>query len=101
MTKRDAVFMRRALELARKGAGRVEPNPMVGAVVVRDGKIIGEGWHRRYGGPHAEVTSLRKAGTRARGATLYASLEPCSPHPKKTPSSDRVQGPWPTSSKWT
>ncbi len=77
--------MRRALELARKGSGRVEPNPMVGAVVVRDGKIIGEGWHRRYGGPHAEVTSLRKAGTRARGATLYASLEPCSPHPKKTP----------------
>jgi diaminohydroxyphosphoribosylaminopyrimidine deaminase/5-amino-6-(5-phosphoribosylamino)uracil reductase len=77
--------MQRALELARRGAGLVEPNPMVGAVVVREGKIVGEGWHRRFGGPHAEVMALRKAGSRARGATLYVNLEPCSPHPKKTP----------------
>ncbi len=77
--------MERALELARKGYGQVDPNPLVGAVVVLRGKIVGEGWHRRYGGPHAEVMALKKAGKRARGATLYVSLEPCSPHLKKTP----------------
>lgn len=81
----DEKFMRRALELARKGAGAVEPNPMVGAVVVRGGKIVGEGWHREFGGPHAEVFALKKAGARAKGATMYVTLEPCSPHPKKTP----------------
>ncbi len=81
----DLSFMRRALELAGKGAGLVDPNPMVGAVLVQQGKIVGEGWHRRFGGPHAEVMALRKAGARAKGSTLYVSLEPCSPHPKKTP----------------
>lgn len=81
----DETFMRRALELAPKGAGAVEPNPVVGAVLVRDGKIVGEGWHRQFGGPHAEVFALKAAGARAKGATLYTTLEPCSPHPKKTP----------------
>ncbi|MCL6622380.1 MAG: bifunctional diaminohydroxyphosphoribosylaminopyrimidine deaminase/5-amino-6-(5-phosphoribosylamino)uracil reductase RibD [Syntrophobacterales bacterium] len=69
--------MRLALRLAARGAGWVSPNPMVGAVVVRDGEIVGRGWHRRYGAPHAEVEALAQAGERARGATLYVTLEPC------------------------
>lgn len=77
-------FMRRALELARRGEGWVEPNPMVGAVVVRDGVVVGEGWHERFGGPHAEVLALAQAGPLARGATLYVTLEPCC-HWGKTP----------------
>lgn len=81
----DESFMERALELARRGAGAVEPNPMVGAVVVRGGRIVGEGWHREFGGPHAEVLALKDAGAKARGATLYINLEPCAPHEKKTP----------------
>jgi diaminohydroxyphosphoribosylaminopyrimidine deaminase/5-amino-6-(5-phosphoribosylamino)uracil reductase len=81
----DEVFMRRALELAAKGGVATAPNPMVGAVLVRNGKVIGEGWHKRFGGPHAEVFALRQAGAKAHGATLYVTLEPCSPHPKKTP----------------
>lgn len=78
-------YMRRALDLAAKGGVAVAPNPMVGAVVVKGGRIVGEGWHRRYGGPHAEVFALKAAGARAKGATVYVTLEPCSPHPKKTP----------------
>ncbi|MBI2899479.1 MAG: bifunctional diaminohydroxyphosphoribosylaminopyrimidine deaminase/5-amino-6-(5-phosphoribosylamino)uracil reductase RibD [Planctomycetes bacterium] len=81
----DAAFMERALELARRGAGAVEPNPMVGAVVVRGSRVVGEGWHKEFGGPHAEVFAIRAAGAKAKGATLYVNLEPCSPHPKKTP----------------
>ncbi len=77
--------MRRALELAAKGAGRTAPNPLVGAVVVRGGRIVGEGYHRAFGRPHAEVHALKAAGARAKGATMYVTLEPCSPHPKKTP----------------
>ncbi len=80
----DAWHMRRALELAAEGQGRVEPNPMVGCVVARGAEIIGEGWHRRYGGDHAEVEALRLAGDRARGGTLYVTLEPCC-HQGKTP----------------
>lgn len=76
--------MRRALELAERGRGRVAPNPMVGAVVVRDGSVVGEGWHREHGGDHAEVEALRDAGGRARGATVYVTLEPCT-HRGKTP----------------
>ncbi len=78
-------YMRRALELASFGEGRVEPNPVVGAVVVRDGRIVGEGWHERYGGPHAEVIALGKAGDAARGAVLYVTLEPCDHHGKTPP----------------
>jgi diaminohydroxyphosphoribosylaminopyrimidine deaminase/5-amino-6-(5-phosphoribosylamino)uracil reductase len=80
----DLQAMRRALELAEHGAGYVEPNPMVGAVVARDGAIIGAGWHERFGGPHAEVAALAAAGAAARGATLYVTLEPCC-HQGKTP----------------
>ena len=76
--------MRRALELAVRGQGFVEPNPMVGCVIARGAEIIGEGFHRRFGGPHAEVEALRIAGDRAAGATLYVTLEPCC-HQGKTP----------------
>lgn len=82
--------MRRALDLAEVGWGRVHPNPLVGAVVVRDGLIVGEGAHREFGGAHAEVEALRVAGDRARGATLYVSLEPCVHHGKTPPCADAV-----------
>jgi diaminohydroxyphosphoribosylaminopyrimidine deaminase/5-amino-6-(5-phosphoribosylamino)uracil reductase len=83
-SEEDARFMARAVVLARRGLGRTSPNPPVGAVVVRDGRVVGEGWHRRTGGPHAEVVALRRAGKAARGATLYVTLEPCS-HFGRTP----------------
>ena len=76
--------MRRALALADKGSGKVHPNPMVGAVLVRGGRVVGEGFHRRFGEAHAEVEAIRRAGARAKGATLYVTLEPCS-HWGKTP----------------
>jgi diaminohydroxyphosphoribosylaminopyrimidine deaminase/5-amino-6-(5-phosphoribosylamino)uracil reductase len=82
--EQDARFMRRALELAEHGRGLTSPNPMVGAVVVSDGEIVGEGFHERAGGPHAEVVALAAAGARSRGATLYVTLEPCS-HQGRTP----------------
>lgn len=81
----DDHFIRHALTLARRGRGYVEPNPMVGAVVVRDGRIIGEGYHRRFGGSHAEIHALRAAGSAARGSTLYVTLEPCCHHGKTPP----------------
>jgi diaminohydroxyphosphoribosylaminopyrimidine deaminase/5-amino-6-(5-phosphoribosylamino)uracil reductase len=74
------VSLERALELAERGRGTTHPNPIVGAVVVRDGEVVGEGWHERKGGPHAEVAALEAAGERARGATLYVTLEPCRSH---------------------
>ena len=70
-------MLERALELAERGRGTTHPNPVVGAVVVRDGEVVGEGWHQRKGGPHAEVFALEAAGEAARGATLYVTLEPC------------------------
>lgn len=76
--------MARALEVAERGQGLVEPNPLVGCVIVRDRAVVGEGWHRRFGGPHAEVDALEAAGESARGATLYVTLEPCC-HFGKTP----------------
>ncbi len=88
-TELDTWHMRRALELAVKGEGAVEPNPMVGCVIAHGAEIIGEGWHRRYGGPHAEVEALQLAGDRARGATLYVTLEPCC-HQGKTPPCTRA-----------
>ena len=81
----DLWHMRRALDLARQGAGAVEPNPLVGCVIARGAEIIGEGWHRRFGGPHAEVEALAVAGPRARGATAYVTLEPCCHHGKTPP----------------
>jgi diaminohydroxyphosphoribosylaminopyrimidine deaminase/5-amino-6-(5-phosphoribosylamino)uracil reductase len=80
----DLWHMTRALALARGGEGLVEPNPMVGCVIAQAGQVVGEGWHRRFGGPHAEVEALRVAGQRAKGATLYVTLEPCR-HFGKTP----------------
>jgi diaminohydroxyphosphoribosylaminopyrimidine deaminase / 5-amino-6-(5-phosphoribosylamino)uracil reductase len=71
------VSLERALELAERGRGTTHPNPVVGAVVTRDGEVVGEGWHERQGGPHAEVVALGAAGERARGGTLYVTLEPC------------------------
>jgi diaminohydroxyphosphoribosylaminopyrimidine deaminase/5-amino-6-(5-phosphoribosylamino)uracil reductase len=82
--------MSRALELAERGRGYVEPNPLVGAVVVRDGVAIGEGWHQRYGEAHAEVLALCAAGEAARGAILYVTLEPCCHHGKTPPCTDAI-----------
>jgi diaminohydroxyphosphoribosylaminopyrimidine deaminase / 5-amino-6-(5-phosphoribosylamino)uracil reductase len=82
--------MTRALTLARRGRAWVAPNPMVGAVVVKDGVIVGEGYHRRFGGPHAEVHALRKAGASAHGATLYVNLEPCCHYGKTPPCTERI-----------
>lgn len=81
----DTRWMARALELAGRGWGRVAPNPLVGAVIVRDGERVGEGWHTEYGHPHAEVEALRAAGEAARGATAFVTLEPCSHHGKTPP----------------
>jgi diaminohydroxyphosphoribosylaminopyrimidine deaminase / 5-amino-6-(5-phosphoribosylamino)uracil reductase len=82
--------MRRALELARRGRAGTHPNPMVGAVIVHGGSVIGEGWHAEYGGPHAEVEAIRAAGDAARGATLYVTLEPCAHHGKTPPCTDAL-----------
>jgi diaminohydroxyphosphoribosylaminopyrimidine deaminase/5-amino-6-(5-phosphoribosylamino)uracil reductase len=80
----DRLFLERACELAERGLGNTSPNPCVGAVVVRDGRVIGEGYHHRAGLPHAEVEALARAGD-ARGATVYVSLEPCNHHGKTSP----------------
>src|SRR3989338_6139294 len=80
----DERFMSEALKLAEQGISRTSPNPMVGAVIVRAGKIIGRGYHRRAGGPHAEIEALDAAGKNARGSTLYVNLEPCA-HFGRTP----------------
>ena len=82
--------LERALELAERGRGTTAPNPMVGAVLVRDGQIVGEGWHERPGEPHAETNALRAAGEQARGATLYVTLEPCTHHGRTPPCADAV-----------
>ena len=86
----DILYMTRALELAARGQGFVEPNPMVGCVIVRDGEVVGEGWHRRYGQAHAEVEALTVAGPRAAGATMYVTLEPCCHFGKTPPCSKAV-----------
>ena len=77
--------MSRALQLAARGRYTAKPNPMVGCVLVRDGEIVGEGWHRKAGEPHAEINALQAAGERASGATAYVSLEPCAHHGKTPP----------------
>ncbi|MEW6354662.1 MAG: bifunctional diaminohydroxyphosphoribosylaminopyrimidine deaminase/5-amino-6-(5-phosphoribosylamino)uracil reductase RibD [Pseudomonadota bacterium] len=84
MSAADHEFMARALQLAARGLYSAHPNPRVGCVIVRDGEIVGEGWHARTGGPHAEVVALQQAGGRARGATAYVTLEPCC-HTGRTP----------------
>ena len=80
----DEEYMHEAIRLAKHAVGRTSPNPLVGAVIVKDGRIVGEGWHRKAGTPHAEVHALRMAGELAKGATLYVTLEPCS-HYGRTP----------------
>src|SRR3989344_8061917 len=87
MTKRnraDNQWMQMAIDLARRGVGATSPNPPVGAVLVKRGRVVGAGWHARAGGDHAEAAALKKAGRAARGATLYVTLEPCA-HQGKTP----------------
>ncbi|MDO4906063.1 MAG: bifunctional diaminohydroxyphosphoribosylaminopyrimidine deaminase/5-amino-6-(5-phosphoribosylamino)uracil reductase RibD [Lautropia sp.] len=86
----DRQAMERAIALARQGLYTTTPNPRVGCVIVRDGEVVGEGWHRRAGEPHAEVLALAEAGGRARGATAYVTLEPCSHQGKTPPCCDRL-----------
>src|SRR5438128_4243503 len=90
MNPHDETWMRRALQFAEAGRGYVEPNPLVGAVIVRDGKVVGEGCHQKYGQAHAEINALAQAGDAARGATLYVTLEPCCHHGKTPPCTDAV-----------
>src|SRR5207344_3536151 len=92
MTEYDQLTMRRGLALARMGWGQTAPNPMVGAVVVAGDVVVGEGYHARYGGPHAEAAALADAGPRAAGATIYVTLEPCAHHGKTPPCVDAVIG---------
>jgi diaminohydroxyphosphoribosylaminopyrimidine deaminase/5-amino-6-(5-phosphoribosylamino)uracil reductase len=87
----DRTFMARALELARRGWGYTAPNPLVGAVIVRDGAIVGEGWHAAWGGPHAEVAAIQAASSRAAGATMYVTLEPCSHFGQTPPCTDAIR----------
>ena len=83
-------YMRMAIELAKRGAGAVNPNPMVGAVVVKNEKVIGEGYHKFFGGPHAEVYALEDAGKEAEGAAIYVTLEPCSHYGKTPPCAKKI-----------
>jgi diaminohydroxyphosphoribosylaminopyrimidine deaminase/5-amino-6-(5-phosphoribosylamino)uracil reductase len=86
----EARYLERALELAEHGRGTTHPNPIVGAVVVAGGEIVGEGWHERKGGPHAEVVALEAAGEQARGAAVHVTLEPCSHHGSTPPCVDAL-----------
>ena len=86
----DEKFMQRAITLARRGEGRTSPNPLVGSVIAREGKVIAEGWHKVCGGDHAEVDALKKAGARAKGATMYVTLEPCAHWGRTPPCVDAV-----------
>jgi diaminohydroxyphosphoribosylaminopyrimidine deaminase/5-amino-6-(5-phosphoribosylamino)uracil reductase len=90
MSATDTKYMKRALTLARKGIGRTAPNPAVGCVIVKDGGIVGEGWHKKAGMPHAEVHALAMAGTAAQGADVYVTLEPCCHTGKTPPCSDAL-----------
>ncbi|HEX3511813.1 MAG TPA: bifunctional diaminohydroxyphosphoribosylaminopyrimidine deaminase/5-amino-6-(5-phosphoribosylamino)uracil reductase RibD [Solirubrobacteraceae bacterium] len=90
-TETDKAHLARAIELAQKGVGAVKPNPAVGAVVARDGQVLGEGWHERYGGAHAEVNAIEACGmAELSGATLYVSLEPCCHEGKTPPCTDAI-----------
>lgn len=83
-------YMERALELAEKGVGRVNPNPLVGAVIVKEDRILSEGWHEQFGGPHAEVNAFNRASEDVSGATLYVTLEPCSHYGKTPPCAEAI-----------
>ena len=86
----DELWLERALELAERGRGTTAPNPVVGAVLVHGSKVVGQGWHERAGGPHAEIVALEEAGAGARGATLYVTLEPCAHHGRTPPCADAL-----------
>src|SRR3990167_5057030 len=86
----DEKYMALALELAEKGRGKVEPNPMVGAVLVKDGEIVGKGYHQVFGGAHAEIHAIHEGGTNCRGATLHVSMEPCAHYGKTAPCVDAI-----------
>lgn len=86
----DRLWMRQAITLAERGWGRVYPNPLVGAMVVRDQQVVGEGWHAEFGAAHAEAAALTMAGERARGGTLYVTLEPCNHHGKQPPCVEQI-----------
>ena len=88
--REDLIHLGEALRLAARGAGQTSPNPMVGAVLVRDGRVVGRGYHTRAGAPHAEVAALAQAGTRARGARLYVNLEPCCHYGRTPPCVDAI-----------
>jgi len=90
MSDFELEMMKRAIRLAERGRGRVEPNPLVGAVIVSGRRIVAEGRHERFGGPHAEIVALRKAGRAARGATMFVTLEPCSHYGKTPPCADAI-----------
>ena len=90
MTKVHEEYMEHALGLAVKAQGRTSPNPMVGAVLVKDGYIVGEGFTRPAGGPHAEIVALAEAGVSAQGSTLYVTLEPCAHHGRTAPCVDAL-----------
>ena len=83
-------MMQRAIRLAKRGMGRTAPNPAVGCVVVKDGTVVGEGWHKKAGTPHAEVHALHQAGEQAKGADVYVTLEPCSHFGKTPPCADAL-----------
>jgi len=91
LSPEDRRHLARAMELAKRGWGRVHPNPLVGCVLVRDGTVVGEGWHQIYGGPHAEVQAIRAAGDGSRGATAYVSLEPCNHYGQTPPCSEALR----------
>ncbi len=86
----DEDYMRQALRLARRGLGKTSPNPMVGAIIVKDNRVIGRGYHRRFGGNHAEINAIQNAGESVAGATLYVTLEPCSHYGKTPPCVDAI-----------
>ena len=86
----DEQWMRQVLRLAKKGRGRTSPNPMVGALVVKGGRVVGQGYHARAGEPHAEILALQQAGEKARGATLYINLEPCTHYGRTPPCAPKV-----------
>lgn len=90
MASDDRIYMERAMQLAAMAHGRTSPNPMVGAVIVRDNRVVGEGYHRKAGTPHAEVHALNQAGSMAQGATMYVTLEPCSHHGRTPPCAEAI-----------
>lgn len=90
MNHLDIKYMKQALTLARKGIGKTSPNPVVGCVIVRDGQVVGQGWHKKAGGPHAEIHALEQAGQASRGAEVYVTLEPCCHTGKTPPCSDAL-----------